>query len=72
MENSCSHQAQQEDLNRKVQGPLPKTPLHTRLEGFREGREAEAIAATKYVLPNLSWFFANPNLDIFMPIPPEN
>jgi hypothetical protein len=46
MQNSCPHQAQQEDLNREVQGPMPKTPLHTRLERFREGREAEAIAAT--------------------------
>jgi hypothetical protein len=34
MENSCTHQAQQEDLNREVQGPMPKTPLHARLEGF--------------------------------------
>jgi hypothetical protein len=46
MEHSCPYQAQQENLNREVQGPMPKTPLHTRLEGFREGREAEAVTAT--------------------------
>ena len=72
MENSCPHQAQQEDLNREVQGPMPKTPLHARLEGFRESREAEAIAATQYVLPKLFWFFANPYLDIFPPNFAEN
>jgi hypothetical protein len=72
MENSCPHQAQQEDLNREVQGPMPKTPLHARLEGLREGREAEAIAATQYVLPKLFCFFANPYLDLFMPIFPES
>lgn len=48
---SCSHQAQQEVIANQVQGPMPKTPLHSRLEGFREGREIEAIAATQYVLP---------------------
>jgi hypothetical protein len=59
MENSCPHQAQQENLNREVQGPLPKTPLHTRLEGFGEGREAEAIATTQYVLLKLFCFFTS-------------
>jgi len=65
MENSCPHQAQQEDLNREVQGPMPKTSLHTRLEGFREGREAEAIAATQYVLPKLFWFFRKSIFEYF-------
>jgi hypothetical protein len=72
MENSCPHQAQQEDFNREVQGPMPKTPLHTCLEGFREGREAEAIATTQYVLPSC---FGSSEIRIwifFMPIFPDN
>ena len=37
MGNSCTHKAEQEDRYCQVQGPMPKTPLHPRLEGFREG-----------------------------------
>lgn len=44
--NSCTHKAEQEDLHCQVQGPMPKTPLHPCLEGFREGREVEAITPT--------------------------
>jgi hypothetical protein len=49
MENSCPDKAHQEILANQVQGPLPTTPVHARLERSREGREVKAIATTQYV-----------------------
>jgi len=52
MRNSCPHKAQQEVLPNQVQDPLPTSPLHSCLEGCREGREVEAIPTTQYVFPS--------------------
>lgn len=48
---SCTYQEKQEEFNCQVQGPMPTSPLHSRLEGFREGWEAKAVPPTKYVHP---------------------
>lgn len=37
MVDSCTYQEKQEEFNCQVQGPMPTTPVHSRLEGFREG-----------------------------------
>jgi len=62
---SCTHKAQQEDFPNQVQGPLLTTPVHTRLEGFGEGREVEAIAATEYVSLAYAMLFHSCENEVF-------
>ena len=53
--NSCSCKDQKEWGQRQVQSEMQQVPLHISHQRQRKGREIEAVTATRYVLPPLSY-----------------